>query len=126
MSIVSTLTPLPDTLRSNETRRRRAWRLRAERQSNGERTKYRQALLLGSARTLHPSRFLCCSHVQIVLDGYGNDAASGLNYYLIRNSWSASWGEKGERMPLSGMPRYHVVSATDTRLTAADPPYTRG
>jgi len=31
----------------------------------------------------------------IVVVGYGVDAASGLPYWLIRNSWSASWGENG-------------------------------
>jgi cathepsin L len=31
----------------------------------------------------------------IVLEGYGHDSASGLDYYLVRNSWSASWGEEG-------------------------------
>jgi cathepsin L len=31
----------------------------------------------------------------IVLEGYGTDAAAGQDYYLVRNSWGASWGEKG-------------------------------
>lgn len=31
--------------------------------------------------------------VQLV--GYGTDTASGQDYYLIRNSWGASWGEQG-------------------------------
>jgi cathepsin L len=31
----------------------------------------------------------------IVLEGYGHDAASNLDYWLVRNSWSDSWGEKG-------------------------------
>ena len=31
----------------------------------------------------------------IVLEGYGTDSATGLDYYLVRNSWSASWGEQG-------------------------------
>jgi cathepsin L len=30
-----------------------------------------------------------------VLVGYGTDAATGLDYYLVRNSWSAGWGEDG-------------------------------
>ena len=29
------------------------------------------------------------------LVGYGTDAASGLDYWLVRNSWSAAWGEAG-------------------------------
>jgi len=31
----------------------------------------------------------------IVLEGYGTDSKSGLDYYLVRNSWSAGWGEGG-------------------------------
>lgn len=27
--------------------------------------------------------------------GYGNDEASGLDYYLVRNSWGSSWGDAG-------------------------------
>ena len=30
----------------------------------------------------------------IVLEGYGKDTKSGLDYYLVRNSWSAGWGEQ--------------------------------
>ncbi len=30
----------------------------------------------------------------IVLEGYGTDSVSG-DYWLVRNSWSAGWGEKG-------------------------------
>ena len=31
----------------------------------------------------------------VVVVGYGTDAASGLDYYLVRNSWSTAWGEAG-------------------------------
>lgn len=31
----------------------------------------------------------------VVLVGYGTDYSSGQDYWLIRNSWSASWGESG-------------------------------
>ena len=27
--------------------------------------------------------------------GYGTDTASGNDYWLIRNSWGANWGEQG-------------------------------
>jgi KDEL-tailed cysteine endopeptidase len=27
--------------------------------------------------------------------GYGNDAATGLDYFLVRNSWGSSWGDNG-------------------------------
>jgi cathepsin L len=31
----------------------------------------------------------------VVLVGYGTDYMSGQDYWLVRNSWSASWGESG-------------------------------
>jgi cathepsin L len=31
----------------------------------------------------------------VVLVGYGVDEATGLKYWLVRNSWSPNWGENG-------------------------------
>jgi len=31
----------------------------------------------------------------VVIVGYGHDAALGLNYWIIRNSWTPTWGEHG-------------------------------
>lgn len=31
----------------------------------------------------------------VVAVGYGTDAESGLDYYLVRNSWGSAWGEEG-------------------------------
>jgi C1A family cysteine protease len=31
----------------------------------------------------------------VILVGYGADAASQKNFYVIRNSWGGTWGEKG-------------------------------
>ena len=31
----------------------------------------------------------------VIVVGYGLDATTGLNYFLVRNSWGASWGDKG-------------------------------
>lgn len=30
-----------------------------------------------------------------VLEGYGHDSNSSLDYWLVRNSWSSGWGESG-------------------------------
>lgn len=31
----------------------------------------------------------------VVIEGWGKDSTSGLEYWLIKNSWSETWGEKG-------------------------------
>ena len=31
----------------------------------------------------------------VVLEGYGTDSTTGEDYWLVRNSWSPTWGEKG-------------------------------
>jgi C1A family cysteine protease len=39
----------------------------------------------------------CVSEINhaVLLVGYGVDAATGLPYWLVKNSWSSSWGENG-------------------------------
>ena len=42
--------------------------------------------------------------------GYGTDSTTGFEYFLIKNSWGASWGELG-------FMRLKILTADDSSLT---------
>ena len=31
----------------------------------------------------------------VLVVGFGNDAATGLDYWLVKNSWDTTWGDNG-------------------------------
>lgn len=43
----------------------------------------------------HPSSTDWDLNHGVVVEGYGTDEITGEDYWLVRNSWSAMWGEKG-------------------------------
>ena len=42
----------------------------------------------------NPEDFFLVNHA-VLMVGYGTDTATGLDYWLIRNSWNITWGDQG-------------------------------
>jgi cathepsin L len=54
-------------------------------------TMYRKGIFDGP---LYTKRDTDINHL-VVLEGYGTDTETGIDYWLVRNSWSPTWGEQG-------------------------------
>jgi len=58
--------------------------------------------------------------------GYGRDASTGLDYWIIRNSWGTVWGQAGYMLIQRGVNKcdieaniYYVVAGNNNTLYAA-------